>query len=84
MGDFYWTGIEIWAGFGPVEKKRFGAIMGNFLGYFFPSFHGQKKFNRNILKFALNSATVRKIMVPVFLKLRKFYLFAIIYILLQE
>ena len=43
MGDFYETGIEIWAGFGPVgitEKKRFGAIMSKF----FLSFHGQKKF----------------------------------------
>ena len=33
MGDFYGTGIEIWAGFGPVgntEKKNFGPIMSNF------------------------------------------------------
>ena len=33
MGDFYGTGIEFWAGFGPVgitEKKTFGPIMSNF------------------------------------------------------
>ena len=33
VGDFYGTGIEIWAGFGPVgntEKKKFGPIMSNF------------------------------------------------------
>ena len=37
MGDFYGTGIEIWAGI--TEKKRFGPIMSNFIGRFF---HGQK------------------------------------------
>ena len=45
MGDFYGQEIEIWAGFGQVgitEKKRFGAIMSNFLGRFFSSFHGKK------------------------------------------
>ena len=46
MGDFYGTGIEIWAGFGPVgitEKKRFGSIIRNFLGQFFKVFMGKKK-----------------------------------------
>ena len=34
MGDFHETGIEIWAGFGPVgitEKKGFWPIRSNFL-----------------------------------------------------
>ena len=46
MGDFYGTGIEIWAGFGPVsstEKKRFGPIISNFVGRFFQVFMGKKK-----------------------------------------
>ena len=32
VGDFYGTGIEIWAGFGPVgnTEKKFGPIMSNF------------------------------------------------------
>ena len=34
MGDFYGTGIEIWAGFGPVRQL---------LKPFFLCFHGQKK-----------------------------------------
>ena len=34
MGDFYATGIEIWAGFGPVRQL---------LKPFFSSFHRQKK-----------------------------------------
>ena len=36
MGDFYGTGIEIWAGFGPVgnTEKKLGSIMSNFLGWF--------------------------------------------------
>ena len=45
MGDFYGTGIEIWAGFGPVgitEKKLFGWIMSNILGRFFQVFMGKK------------------------------------------
>ena len=44
MGDFYGTGIEIWAGFGLVgitEKERFGPIMSNFLGFFFHVFRGK-------------------------------------------
>ena len=46
MGDFYETGIEIWAGFGPVdinETKTFGPIMSNFWGRFFHVFMGKKK-----------------------------------------
>ena len=46
MGDFYATGIDIWAGFGPVgiaEKKPFVPIMSNFCGRFFSSFCGQRK-----------------------------------------
>ena len=32
VGDFYGTGIEIWAGFGPVgiTEKKIGLIMSNF------------------------------------------------------
>ena len=33
VGDFYGTGFEIWAGFGPIgstEKKGSGLIMSNF------------------------------------------------------
>ena len=40
MGDFYGTGIEIWAGFGPVRQL---------LRQVFSCFHGQKKcFNNNV------------------------------------
>ena len=42
MGDLYGTGIEIWAGFGPVgitEKKKFGQLF----RLVFSSFHGQKE-----------------------------------------
>ena len=45
VGDFYGTGIEICAWFGPVgitRKKRFGPIMSNFLGRFFQVFVGKK------------------------------------------
>ena len=41
MGDFYGTGIKIWAGFGPVgitEKKH-----EQLLRPVFSSFHGKKK-----------------------------------------
>ena len=44
MGDFYGTGIEIWAGFGPVgitEKKW--ADNEQVFRLFFSSFHGLKK-----------------------------------------
>ena len=40
MGDFYGTGIEIWAGFGPVRQL---------LRPVSSCFHGQKKFFKNIL-----------------------------------
>ena len=38
MGDFYGTGIEIWAGFGPIgstEKKGLGLLRSTFEGGFF-------------------------------------------------
>ena len=57
MRDFYGTGIEIWAGFGPVgitEKKKFGPIMSNFLGRFFQVFMGKRKI-KNIAASALKS-----------------------------
>ena len=47
MGDFYGTGIEIWAGFGPLgitEKKWVN--YGQLLKLKFSYFHGQK----NVLK----------------------------------
>ena len=40
MGDFYGTGIEIWAGFGPVWQL---------LRPVFSCFHGQNFFIKNIL-----------------------------------
>ena len=40
VGDFYRSGIEIWAGFGPVRQL---------LWPFFSCFHEQKKFLKNIL-----------------------------------
>ena len=46
MGDFYGTGIEIWAGFGSIgstAKKGSGPIMSNFGGWFFFMFSGAKK-----------------------------------------
>ena len=46
MGDFYGTGIEIWAGFGPVgitEKKKIWADYEQLLRPFFSYFHGQRK-----------------------------------------
>ena len=39
MGDFYGTGIEIWAGFGPVRQL---------LRPVFSCFHGQNFFFKNI------------------------------------
>jgi hypothetical protein len=44
VGDFYGTGSEIWAGFGPVgitEKNHIWAIS-NFLGRFFQVFIDKK------------------------------------------
>ena len=40
VGDFYGTGIEIWAGFGPVRQL---------LRPVFSCFHGQRKNFKNIL-----------------------------------
>ena len=40
MGDFYGTGNEIWAGFGPVRQ---------FLRPVFSCFHRQKKISKNIV-----------------------------------
>ena len=40
MGDFYGTGIEIWAGFGPVRQL---------LRPVFSCFHGQTKISKNIV-----------------------------------
>ena len=50
MGDFYGTGIEIWAGFGPVgitEKKTFKGNYEQLMRPFFSSFPGQKTKNKN-------------------------------------
>ena len=46
MGDFYRTGIEIWAGFGLVgitEKKKIWPDYKQLFRLFFSNFHGQKK-----------------------------------------
>ena len=45
MGDFYATGIEIWAGFGPlgVTEKNNWANYEQLLRPVFSSFRGQKK-----------------------------------------
>ena len=40
VGDFYGTGIEIWAGFGPVRQ---------ILRPVFSCFHGQKENFKNIV-----------------------------------
>ena len=40
VGDFYGTGIEIWAGFGPIRQL---------LRPVFSCFHGQKKISKNIV-----------------------------------
>jgi hypothetical protein len=40
VGDFYGTGIEIWAGFGPVWQLLWPV---------FSCFHGQKKKIKNIV-----------------------------------
>ena len=48
MEDFYGTGIEIWAGFGPIgsTEKKSGKIMSNFQGCFFHVFSGKKILKR--------------------------------------
>ena len=45
MGDSYGTGIEIWAGFGPVgnTEKKVWADCEQLLRPDFSCFHGQKK-----------------------------------------
>ena len=48
MGDLYGTGIEIWAGFGPVgnnEKKMFWVDYEQLLRVVVSCFQGQKKLN---------------------------------------
>ena len=47
VGDFYETGIEIWAGFRPVgiTEKKIGADYEQLLRPVFSCFHGQKKLN---------------------------------------
>ena len=45
VGDFYGTGIEIWAGFeliGSTTKKGSGSIMSNFWRWFFDVFRGKR------------------------------------------
>jgi hypothetical protein len=57
VGDFYGTGIEIWAVFLPVgiTKKKFGPIMSNFLGWFLHVFMDKKTRKKNIVASALKS-----------------------------
>ena len=60
MGDFYRTGIEIWAGLGPVgitEKKTIWADYEQLLRPVFSSFRGQKETKKikNIVASALRS-----------------------------
>ena len=61
MGDFYGTGIEIWAGFGPIgstEKKRVWADYEQLLRVFFHVFRSKTKcqfFYKNIVASALKS-----------------------------
>ena len=46
MEDFYGTGIEIWAGIGPIgnaEKKKIWADYEQLLRVVFSCFQGQKK-----------------------------------------
>ena len=50
LGDFYGTGIEIWAGFGTIgstEKKNW-ADYEQLLRPVFSCFHGQKKFLKTL------------------------------------
>ena len=58
MGDFYGTGIEIWAGFGPVgnTEKKVWADYEQLLRVVFSTFLGQKKYIfENIVASALKS-----------------------------
>ena len=52
MRDCYGTGIEIWAGFGPIgstEKKCLGRLWATFEGVFF-MFSGAKKIIKNLFE----------------------------------
>ena len=56
MRDFYGTGIEVWAGFGPVgiTEKKNRADYEQLLKPGFSCFHGQKKIKvKNIVASAL-------------------------------
>ena len=59
MGDFHGTGIEIWAGFGPVgiaEKRKIWADYEQlFRLVFFQIFIGKKKRKKNIVGSTLKS-----------------------------
>ena len=51
VGDFYGTGIEIWAGLGPVgitEKKTIWADYEQLLRPVFSSFRGQKETKKTL------------------------------------
>ena len=52
MRDFYGTGIEVWAGFGPIcsTEKRFLADYEQLLRVVFSCFQGQKKTRYFFLK----------------------------------
>ena len=53
MGDFFGTGIEIWAGFGLVvitKKKDIWADYEQVLRPVFSGFHGQKKKEKKKVK----------------------------------
>ena len=45
VGDFYETGVEVWAEFGPVgnNEKKIGTIMSNFEAGFFMFSREKKK-----------------------------------------
>ena len=67
MGDFYGTGIEIWARFwlvGIIEKKHIWADYDQLLRLVFSSFRGQK----NEIKYNKNTKELQKIKLIFFLK----------------
>ena len=57
MGDFYGTGIEIWAGFGPVgiTEKKIGADYEQILRPFSVMFSWAKNKNKNVVASALKN-----------------------------
>jgi hypothetical protein len=57
MGDFYGTGIEIWAGFGPVgiTEKKLGQLWATFEAGYFMSSWAKKIKIKNIVASALKS-----------------------------